>query len=84
MHIGPTNSGKTYNALRALAAANSGVYGGPLRLLAHEIWERLNTGQIVPLGAEAAAPAPAPAPGVRAGAAAAVKYTPPGALSLSQ
>lgn len=54
MHVGPTNSGKTHNALRALAAANSGVYAGPLRLLAHEIWERLNLGQIVPLGAEEA------------------------------
>ncbi|GLB35606.1 putative helicase superfamily c-terminal domain [Lyophyllum shimeji] len=52
MHVGPTNSGKTHNALRALAAAGSGVYAGPLRLLAHEIWERLNMGQIVPLGME--------------------------------
>ena len=52
MHVGPTNSGKTHHALRALAAANSGVYAGPLRLLAHEIWERLNTGQIAPLGVE--------------------------------
>ncbi|KAJ8508170.1 hypothetical protein ONZ45_g9515 [Pleurotus djamor] len=52
MHVGPTNSGKTHNALRALAAARVGVYAGPLRLLAHEIWERLNLGQIVPLGAE--------------------------------
>ncbi|EIN07870.1 P-loop containing nucleoside triphosphate hydrolase protein [Punctularia strigosozonata HHB-11173 SS5] len=51
MHVGPTNSGKTHNALRALAAARTGVYAGPLRLLAHEIWERLNKGQIVPLGA---------------------------------
>lgn len=50
MHVGPTNSGKTHNALRALAAAKTGVYAGPLRLLAHEIWERLNKGQIVPLG----------------------------------
>ena len=52
MHVGPTNSGKTHHALRALAAAKSGVYAGPLRLLAHEVWERLNTGQIVPLGLE--------------------------------
>ncbi|KAI0081395.1 P-loop containing nucleoside triphosphate hydrolase protein [Panus rudis PR-1116 ss-1] len=52
MHVGPTNSGKTHNALRALAAAKSGVYAGPLRLLAHEIWERLNKGQIVPLGVD--------------------------------
>ncbi|KAF5372866.1 hypothetical protein D9758_001616 [Tetrapyrgos nigripes] len=52
MHVGPTNSGKTHNALRALAAAKSGIYAGPLRLLAHEIWSRLNRGEIVPLGAE--------------------------------
>ena len=52
MHVGPTNSGKTHHALRALAAAKAGVYAGPLRLLAHEIWERLNTGQIAPLGVE--------------------------------
>ncbi|KAG5642811.1 hypothetical protein DXG03_002095 [Asterophora parasitica] len=65
MHVGPTNSGKTHNALRALAASGTGVYAGPLRLLAHEIWERLNLGQIVPLGVEEApvytkAPAPEP------------------------
>lgn len=53
MHVGPTNSGKTHNALRALAAARIGCYAGPLRLLAHEIYERLNKGQIMPLGAEA-------------------------------
>lgn len=52
MHVGPTNSGKTHHALRALAAAKSGIYAGPLRLLAHEIWDRLNTGQIVPLGVD--------------------------------
>lgn len=52
MHVGPTNSGKTHNALRALAAADRGIYAGPLRLLAYEIWERLNTGKIVPLGVE--------------------------------
>ncbi|KIM49774.1 hypothetical protein M413DRAFT_45292, partial [Hebeloma cylindrosporum] len=40
MHVGPTNSGKTHHALRALAAARTGVYAGPLRLLAHEIWDR--------------------------------------------
>ena len=55
LHVGPTNSGKTHTALRTLAAARVGAYGGPLRLLAHEIYQRLNTGQIVPLGAEAAA-----------------------------
>ncbi len=52
MHVGPTNSGKTHNALRALAAAKRGMYAGPLRLLAFEIFDRLNKGQIIPLGME--------------------------------
>ena len=51
MHVGPTNSGKTHQALQALAAAKTGFYAGPLRLLAYEIWERLNKGQVVPAGA---------------------------------
>lgn len=55
MHVGPTNSGKTHNALRALAAAERGCYAGPLRLLAYEIFMRLNHGQIVPLGVDPAA-----------------------------
>ncbi|WVF69263.1 hypothetical protein IAT40_004039 [Kwoniella sp. CBS 6097] len=46
LHIGPTNSGKTYNALKALTRAKSGAYAGPLRLLAHEVWERLNLGTV--------------------------------------
>ncbi|EQL03821.1 ATP-dependent RNA helicase SUV3 precursor [Ophiocordyceps sinensis CO18] len=41
VHVGPTNSGKTYNALKALENANSGVYAGPLRLLATEVYQRL-------------------------------------------
>jgi len=41
-HAGPTNSGKTYNALRALKDAWTGVYCGPLRLLALEVYESLN------------------------------------------
>ncbi|KAJ4300386.1 RNA helicase [Collariella sp. IMI 366227] len=40
LHVGPTNSGKTYNALRALEQARTGIYAGPLRLLAHETWSR--------------------------------------------
>ena len=43
LHVGPTNSGKTYQALKRLEAANDGIYAGPLRLLAHEIYSRLNT-----------------------------------------
>ena len=42
LHIGPTNSGKTYHALKRLEQAESGVYAGPLRLLAHEVYGRLN------------------------------------------
>ena len=36
-HLGPTNSGKTHAALQQLGAAASGVYCGPLRLLAGEV-----------------------------------------------
>ncbi len=36
-HMGPTNSGKTHAALQALKAAETGVYCGPLRLLAWEV-----------------------------------------------
>lgn len=42
LHVGPTNSGKTYSALKRLEASASGVYCGPLRLLAREIAQRLN------------------------------------------
>eukprot|EP00741_Cyanophora_paradoxa_P014710 tig00020816_g14188.t1 len=41
-HAGPTNSGKTRAALEALKRAESGVYCGPLRLLARQIHEQLN------------------------------------------
>lgn len=51
-HVGPTNSGKTYHALRALAASRVGVYAGPLRLLAFEVYDRLNKGLIPPSGAD--------------------------------
>jgi hypothetical protein len=55
LHVGPTNSGKIFTALQTLSASRVGAYGGPHRLLAHEKnYERLNTGQIVPLGVEAA------------------------------
>ena len=42
LHVGPTNSGKTYHALQRLEQADSGVYAGPLRLLAHEVYTRMN------------------------------------------
>ncbi|AMD22565.1 HHL205Cp [Eremothecium sinecaudum] len=40
MHLGPTNSGKTFNALQKLKQCNRGYYAGPLRLLAREAYER--------------------------------------------
>lgn len=41
-HVGPTNSGKTYGALQSFMKAQSGVYCGPLRLLAHEVFEKVH------------------------------------------
>lgn len=40
-YLGPTNSGKTYQALLALEKAQSGIYLAPLRLLAMEVRDRL-------------------------------------------
>ena len=42
LHIGEPNSGKTHDALEALKSAGSGWYLAPLRLLAYEIFDRLN------------------------------------------
>ena len=42
LHVGPTNSGKTYHALKRLEEAKTGIYAGPLRLLAHEVYTRFN------------------------------------------
>uniref|UniRef100_A0A8D8TMU9 ATP-dependent RNA helicase SUV3 homolog, mitochondrial n=1 Tax=Cacopsylla melanoneura TaxID=428564 RepID=A0A8D8TMU9_9HEMI len=41
-HAGPTNSGKTYQALEKFLAASSGVYCGPLKLLATEVFKKAN------------------------------------------
>ncbi len=41
LHIGPTNSGKTFQALERLKLVNRGAYLGPLRLLALEVYERM-------------------------------------------
>lgn len=41
IHAGPTNSGKTYQALQHLAKSSRGIYLAPLRLLAAEVCERL-------------------------------------------
>jgi ATP-dependent RNA helicase SUPV3L1/SUV3 len=40
LHVGPTNSGKTYRALKRLEQAQRGFYAGPLRLLAQEVYSR--------------------------------------------
>jgi hypothetical protein len=40
--LGPTNSGKTYEALQRFKTSKSGVYCGPLRLLAAEVFRRMN------------------------------------------
>ena len=40
-HVGPTNSGKTYSALKTLKEATTGYYLAPLRLLALEGYENL-------------------------------------------
>ncbi len=40
-HVGPTNSGKTYQALKELEEATTGYYLAPLRLLALEGYENL-------------------------------------------
>ncbi|KAK0429328.1 hypothetical protein QR680_011322 [Steinernema hermaphroditum] len=42
-HAGPTNSGKTYQALQRFTNAKSGVYCGPLKLLASEVFQKTNT-----------------------------------------
>ena len=42
LHVGEPNSGKTHDALQALKEAGSGWYLAPLRLLAYEIFDRLN------------------------------------------
>uniref|UniRef100_A0A8C8AFJ0 ATP-dependent RNA helicase SUPV3L1, mitochondrial n=1 Tax=Otus sunia TaxID=257818 RepID=A0A8C8AFJ0_9STRI len=41
-HAGPTNSGKTYHAIQRFLSAKSGIYCGPLKLLAHEIFQKSN------------------------------------------
>lgn len=46
LHIGPTNCGKTFHALERLKTAENGVYLGPLRLLALEVYEKMKEAQI--------------------------------------
>ncbi|WML40033.1 DEAD/DEAH box helicase [Neobacillus sp. OS1-2] len=42
LHIGETNTGKTHHALEQMKAAESGLYLAPLRLLALEVFDKLN------------------------------------------
>lgn len=46
LHVGPTNSGKTYHALKQLESSSSGIYCGPLRLLAWEVAQRMNRAKV--------------------------------------
>ena len=55
LHIGPTNSGKTYEALQEALKAKTALYCAPLRLLAQQVFEkgsavrpsRLITGELI-------------------------------------
>ena len=42
LHVGPTNSGKTHDSIQALITQRNGCYLGPLRLLALEMFDRIN------------------------------------------
>ncbi|MPQ43584.1 SUV3 family DEAD/DEAH box RNA helicase [Clostridium tarantellae] len=43
IHLGETNTGKTYNAIERLKSADKGIYLSPLRILALENYEKLNS-----------------------------------------
>lgn len=47
IHLGDTNTGKTYNAVERLKIAKKGVYLSPLRILALENYDKLNNEGIV-------------------------------------
>ena len=47
IHLGDTNTGKTYNAIEKLKSAKKGLYLSPLRILALEIFERLNNDNVI-------------------------------------
>ncbi|AAK78754.1 ATP-dependent RNA helicase SUPV3L1/SUV3 [Clostridium acetobutylicum] len=47
IHLGDTNTGKTYNAVERLKTARRGVYLSPLRILALENFEKLNNEGII-------------------------------------
>lgn len=46
LHVGPTNSGKTYQAIEDLKQNRPGTYLGPLRLLALEMFDKINASGI--------------------------------------
>jgi ATP-dependent RNA helicase SUPV3L1/SUV3 len=46
IHEGGTNSGKTYHSIKRLMEADSGLYLAPLRLLALEIFDKLNSNSV--------------------------------------
>lgn len=48
LFVGPTNSGKTFEALNILKSSNSGVYAAPLRLMALEIFDTLQEEYNIP------------------------------------
>ena len=47
VHLGDTNTGKTYNAIEALKGCSKGIYLSPLRILALENYERLNNEGVI-------------------------------------
>lgn len=47
VHLGDTNTGKTYNAVERLKTAKKGVYLSPLRILALENYEKLNNEGVI-------------------------------------
>ena len=41
--LGPTNTGKTYQAIETMLSFQSGMIGFPLRLLAREVYDKVIT-----------------------------------------
>ena len=46
LHVGPTNSGKTFDAIEDLKRNTPGTYLSPLRLLALEMYDKINAAGI--------------------------------------
>lgn len=47
IHLGDTNTGKTFNAIERLKTSRKGIYLSPLRILALENFEKLNSEGVV-------------------------------------